>query len=250
MKNFITKNRLVSLAGILFLLVVWEVISLLSGSEQIIPPPGKTLVIAGQLFLQEGFWVSVGITVLRGLAGFAISLVLAMLTGIPAGLNRTFFLFINPLLVTIRSTPVISLILLAIIWFGNEKVPVFIAILTMFPIIAANVTEGIKNVDPGLVEMGRTYHVRFLRILKDIYIPSVIPFLTSGISTALGFGWRAIIIGEVLSQPRSGIGTEMQNAQVFLQVGELIAWTIIAIAISYLFELSMRKMETALVKWR
>ncbi len=42
----------------------------------------------------------------------------------------------------------------------------------------------------------------------------------------------------------------MQNARIFLQVNELIAWTIIAIAISYLFELIIRKTETAIVKWK
>ena len=120
----------------------------------------------------------------------------------------------------------------------------------MFPVITVNVTEGIRNVDSELVEMARTYRVSRSGILKDIYIPSIIPYLTSGISNALGFGWRAIIIGEVLSQPRSGIGTQMQNARIFLQVNELIAWTIIAIAISYLFELIIRKTETAIVKWK
>ena len=250
MKNFITKNKLISLAGIAFLLLVWEVVSMLSRSEQIVPSPANTLIATGRVFLLPGFWTSLSVTVLRGLAGFVISMVLAMLIGIPAGLNRSFFLFINPLLVTIRSTPVISLILLAIIWFGNQQVPVFIAILTMFPVITVNVTEGIRNVDSELVEMARTYRVSRAGILKDIYIPSIIPYLTSGISNALGFGWRAIIIGEVLSQPRSGIGTQMQNARIFLQVNELIAWTIIAIAISYLFELIIRKTETAIVKWK
>ncbi len=208
------------------------------------------MVAVVHVFIGPGFWPSLTITVLRGLEGFAISLVLALATGIPAGLNRSFFQFINPLLVTIRSTPVISLILLAIIWLGNDQVPVFIAILTMFPVITVNVIEGIRNVDPELVEMGRTYRVRPARILKEIYLPAILPFLTGGISNALGFGWRAIIIGEVLSQPEYGIGTRMQNAQIFLQVNELIAWTLIAIAISYLFEMIVRKTETAIVKWK
>jgi len=250
MKHFITKNRLISFAGILFLLLVWKIASILTGSEQIVPSPEETLVAIGHVFAQTGFWSSLGITIGRGIAGFVISLALALLTGIPAGLNKSFFLFINPLLVTIRSTPVISLILLAIIWLGNEQVPVFIAILTMYPVITINVIEGIRNVDTELVEMGEIYRVKQSAIVKDIYLPSLVPFLTSGISNALGFGWRAIIIGEVLSQPRFGIGTMMQNARIFLQVSELIAWTVIAIAISYLFETIVRKTEKAIVRWR
>ncbi len=250
MKHFITKNRVISIAGILFLLLIWQVISLVYGSEQIIPSPAKTLGATLRIFMASDFWPSVGATVLRGLEGFAISVVLSMMTGIPAGLNRNFFHFINPLLVTIRSTPVISLILLAIIWFGNQQVPVFIAILTMYPVITLNIIEGIRHVDRELVEMGEIFRVKPLRILIDVYIPSIIPFLTSGFSNAMGFGWRAIIIGEVLSQPRHGIGTSMQSAQIFLQVSELIAWTIIAIAISYFFEIVIRKTEKSIVKWK
>ncbi len=250
MKHFITKNRIISLTGIFFLLLGWKIVSVISGSEQIVPSPEKTLLDTLGLFMRPEFWPSLGITVLRGLEGFFISLVMALLTGIPAGLNQRFFLFINPLLVTVRSTPVISLILLAIIWFGNEQVPVFIAILTMYPVIVVNVVEGIRNVDKDLVEMGHTYRIRPSRIMKEIYIPSIAPFLTGGISNALGFGWRAIIIGEVLSQPRRGIGMQMQNAQIFLQVSELIAWTIIAIAVSYLFESLIRTTEKAVIRWK
>ncbi|MDD3323060.1 MAG: ATP-binding cassette domain-containing protein, partial [Paludibacter sp.] len=56
----------------------------------------------------------------------------------------------------------------------------------------------------------------------------------------LGFGWRAVIIGEVLAQPIHGIGTAMKDAQAFINVSELIAWTIIAILLSYVFDLILK----------
>jgi NitT/TauT family transport system permease protein len=250
MKISITKKRIYSFSGILLLLIIWKILAMVSGSGLIVPSPEETLKAVGKVVSEPDFFPSLSITVLRGLEGFVISLLLAVLIGIPAGLNEGFLQFINPLLVTIRSTPVISLILLAIIWFGSSQVPVFIAILTMFPVISSNIIEGIKDVDKDLVEMGNVYRVKPFRILKEIYIPSIIPFLTSGISNALGFGWRAIIIGEVLSQPRFGIGTQMQKAQIFLQVSELIAWTLIAIIISYSFELLIRMAEKRYIKWK
>lgn len=250
MKISITKKRIYSFCGILLLLVIWKFLAMVSGSGLIVPSPEETIMAVAKVIAQPDFFPSLSITVLRGLEGFLISLALTVLIGIPAGLKEGFFLFINPLLVTIRSTPVISLILLAIIWFGSNQVPVFIAILTMFPVISSNIIEGIKNVDKDLVEMGNVYRVKPFRILKEIYIPSIVPFLTGGISNALGFGWRAIIIGEVLSQPKYGIGTQMQKAQIFLQVSELIAWTLIAIIISYSFELLVRMAEKKYIKWR
>jgi NitT/TauT family transport system permease protein len=250
MKTFITKNRFIRFSAVVLLFVIWKLISLWTGSELLIPSPEKTLLTVVDVVSRDNFWPSLLTTIGRGILGFAISLALALILGIPAGMNSTFRLFINPILVTFRSTPVISLILLAIIWLGNELVPVFIAVLTMFPIICTNIIDGIRNVDKDLIEMGATYRVSKRRIIREIYLPSISPFLTSGISNALGFGWRAIIIGEVLAQPGFGVGTQMQNAQIFLQVSELIAWTLIAILVSSLFEYIVRLAEKKLVRWK
>ena len=76
------------------------------------------------------------------------------------------------------------------------------------------------------------------------------PFIISGASSAMGIGWRAIIIGEVLSQPKYGIGTVMQSAQTFLNVDAVIAWTIVAVIISYGFEKIIRWSERKLIVWR
>lgn len=230
--------------------MLWQIASLTAVSEQIVPSPGKTLLSSWNILTDPEFWPDILFTILRGLAGFIISLIFAFLLGIPAGINKNFFHFINPLLVTIRSTPVISIILLAIIWLGNETVPVFIAFLTMFPVICVNIIEGIRSVDPDLIEMSKIYKIRRKRIIGEVYLPSIVPFLTGGISNALGFGWRAIIIGEVLSQPLRGIGTRMQVSQSYLMVSELIAWTLIAIAVSYLFETLVREIEKKIVVWK
>jgi len=250
MKNFITKNRLISASAVILLFIIWKLISLFTGSELLIPSPEKTLLAVVEVVSRDSFWPSFLITIGRGMLGFLISLVLALGLGIPAGMKTTFRLLLNPLLITFRSTPVISLILLAIIWLGNEMVPVFIAVLTMFPIICTNIIDGIRNIDKDLIEMGVIYKVKKQRIIREIYLPSISPFLTSGISNALGFGWRAIIIGEVLAQPGFGVGTQMHNAQIFLQVSELIAWTLIAIMVSSLFELFVRLAEKKLVRWK
>ena len=250
MMNFITKQRLISIAGILLLFLVWKIVSILAGSEHIFPSPERTLFAVFGVVGQEGFWPSLLLTISRGLSGFTLSLVMAFLIGIPAGINRSVYLLINPFLVAFRSTPVIALILLAIIWLGNELVAVFIAVLTMFPIMATNIIDGIRNVDKSLIEMGKIYKIRKGRIIREISIPSILPFITSGISSALGFGWRAIIIGEVISQPKYGIGTQMQNAQVYLQVSDLIAWTLIAVIISYIFEWIVRRIEKRIIIWK
>jgi NitT/TauT family transport system permease protein len=120
----------------------------------------------------------------------------------------------------------------------------------MFPFITTNVSDGIRSIDRDLVTMAEFYKVKRERIIRELYIPAITPFIVSGASSALGIGWRAIIIGEVLSQPEYGIGTMMQNAQTFLNIDAVIAWTIVAVLISYGFEKIIRLIERKFITWR
>jgi NitT/TauT family transport system permease protein len=250
MKRFITKKRIINITSVLFLLAVWKILALYFHSSFIIPQPEDTFLTVLKLFTEKDFLSVAGSTVLRGLVGFIISFFLGLAAGLIAGISPGVNAFITPLLVTVRSVPVISLILLALIWFDPGTVPVFIALLTMFPFICTNVSDGIRSVDPGLVEMAVFYKVNKRRIITGVYLPAIIPFIISGASSAMGIGWRAIIIGEVLSQPVYGIGTKMQVAQTFLNVDAVIAWTLIAILISFVFEKMIRWGERKIEAWR
>jgi NitT/TauT family transport system permease protein len=245
-----TKRRYYTIASIVFMLVVWKLLAVYFDSEFIIPHPERTLAATVGLLGKGEFLLIVGSTVLRGVVGFCLSFVLGVGLGIWAGVSANFYAFLKPILVTIRSTPVIALILLALIWFNTSSVPVFIAMLTMFPFICTNVIDGIRSVDPHLTEMANFYRVPQQRVVSEVYIPAIAPFIISGASSAMGIGWRAIIIGEVLSQPRFGIGTVMQAAQTFLNVDVVIAWTIVAVVVSYLFERAIRWSEHRIVVWR
>lgn len=249
MKPFFTRNKAITLVSVAFLLIAWKVLSLCFSNSLILPSPEETFLALVRVTGNENFWQSIASTIGRGLLGFAISFILGLGFGLWAGVSSQVHAALKPLLVSIRSTPVISFILLALIWFNVNQVPVFIAFLTMFPIIVTNIIEGIRSQDKELVEMAKVYRIKHSRIIREIHIPSILPFITSGISSAMGFGWRAVIIGEVLSQPRYGVGTLMQDAQRYLMVSELIAWTVIAIIISYMFEWFIRALEKYLVKW-
>ncbi|MDY0348587.1 MAG: ABC transporter permease [Tenuifilaceae bacterium] len=250
MKISTNRYKIISLAAVLIMLFLWKGLALYFDSDFILPHPERTLVKTLSLFGEGQFLLIVGATVLRGVLGFAISLIFGVVLGIFAGVSRDFNAFLKPILVVLRSTPVIAIILLALIWLNASSVPIFIAILTMFPFICTNTIDGIRSVDKQLVEMAWVYKVSRFRIAKEVYLPAIMPFIISGASSAMGIGWRAIIIGEVLSQPRYGIGTVMQSAQTFLNVDAVIAWTIIAVLLSYVFERIIRLAEKRIVVWR
>ena len=244
------KQRLITAAAVVLMIAVWKILSMIYRSDFILPSPEKTAVAVVKLFADEGFLKVVGTTVIRALAGFATAAVLGLGLGLLAGGNPNVFAFLNPFVVVIRSTPVIAITLLALIWFSPDYMPVFIGFLTMFPLIFTNVCDGIRNIDRTLIQMARFYKVSRRRIVREIYIPAITPFIISGVSNAVGIGWRAVIVGEVLGQPLYGIGSRMQDAQTVLRVDVLIAWTFVVILLSYCFDLIIRVLERKLVKWK
>lgn len=245
MKNS-SKNIIVAVS-VATIFVLWEIVSVHVDSEHIMPGPWATLVQTARLFVQKGFIMTVLSTVFRGLVGIAVAMVLGISLGIIAGLHEGFEAFMKPWIVVMRSVPVVAFVLLALIWFSRSTA-IFIGVLTMFPIVYTNVVAGIRNVDEKLVEMARFYKVRRGLVVRKVYVPAIAPFVVSGVSSAVGIGWRAIIVGEVLSQPRYGIGSSLQLAQMQMNVDVLIAWTIVAVALGALFEKIIRLIEDATIK--
>ncbi|SRR5574344_332631 len=250
MKNSSKKNTLIGTISVLVMLAVWKVLSLHFKSNFILPGPEDTLISTVNIICTAEFLKIIGATILRGLIGFVIAAILGVGLGILAGIYDSLAAWMKPIVVTFRATPVVAIILLALIWFTPNAVPIFIAFLTMFPLIYINVTDGFKSMDASLVEMAKFYGASGKKIVTEVYIPSIIPFIISGISSAVGIGWRAIIVGEVLAQPTYGIGTVMQSAQTFLNVDILIAWTLIAVVLSSGFEAIIRWGEKRIVTWK
>lgn len=230
------KKKLYPLLSALILLGGWQLFALIMQQPEWIPTLPRLLTTTGRLFLTPTFYDSVAATVLRGLAGLALSLAAA---GVLAGLlakSKWLDAVFRPILALMRSVPVISFILFALVLLQPESIPLLIAFLTMFPLLTENLANGLGQLRPGLAIMGRQFGVRRCNRLLHLIYPQLKPYLYSGLASAAGFGWRAVIMGEVLSQSAVGIGGEMKRAQNFMSIPELLAWTIVAVGLSYFFD--------------
>jgi len=232
-----------TLLSILFLGVVWQLIALQIGYPAIFPSLVDLFKETSQLLISQNFFIEIIFTILRGIAGIALAFILAFLLATTAAFSSFWKTFLQPLIVVSRSIPVISLVLIALLWFSPTQLPVFIALVTMFPILYQNILTGLEQTDKRYLEMATVFGKSKSNQYFKIYLPSAKTVIFDGIKTAMGFGWRAIIIGEVLAQPIHGIGTSMKQAQAYINVSELIAWTVIAVGISYFFEFIIRQIQ-------
>lgn len=232
------------------LVLIWAVAAVITGKEIILPGPAATFRALSRLLAGAGFWRSLGATLLRGVAGFGLSYLAGLVIGLISGLSRSFNIIFRPLLVAMRSTPSISLILLALIWFRADLVAVFVTFLVVFPLVTQNVMDGILNIDPQLVEMARIYQVKPWRIFRELYLPAIIPYLAAAAAGGLGLTWKVTVTAEVMAAPALGIGARMDTARIFLQTPEVFAWTLVVVLLGLLFDRALENLVEKGIVWR
>lgn len=236
------KKHIPGIAGVISMLIIWQIAAMSYGNPAMFPAVTDLFSELGKMLGSSAFYLALLLTLLRGLTGFFIAMLLATALAATSLHHQTWKSFIHPWVVSIRSVPVISLVLIALIWLAPPNLPAFIAFFTMFPILYQHILSGLEHTDNKLVEMAIVYRKHTIERLLHIYLPSARKHIYAGVSTALGFGWRAVIIGEVLASPVFGIGTGMKKAQAYINMPGLLAWTLIAVIISFGFEHLIQRM--------
>ncbi|MEA4932992.1 MAG: ABC transporter permease subunit [Lawsonibacter sp.] len=206
------------------------------GNELLLPYPATVLAALLRLASASLFWKTVLASLLRILVGMGVGTllgaVLAVLTCLSPWCNR---LLSGPIRV-IRATPVASFILLVLLWTDRSFVASVISALMVLPVVWANLSRGIGETDPQLLELARAYRYSVPKTVTLIYFPSLRPYFLSAITTAMGLAWKSGVAAEVLCTPRNAIGTQIYNTKLYLEVPDLFAWTAVVVMLSLLLE--------------
>lgn len=233
------RPKINGLPALLFWTAVWYLAALALKNPLLLPTPVQVLRCLGDLMLTASFWqvtaVSIGRILLGVVSAVALGVILAMLTTS----SRLLETLIAPAMTAMQATPVASFTILVLIWVNRDFVPVLICGMMVLPVVWNSVSTGIRVTDRQLLEMARMYRLPRLRILRRIYVPSVMPFFRMACSSALGLGWKAGIAAEVLTVPRNSIGRMISESKLYLMTEELFAWTLAVVVLSLLLQKGM-----------
>lgn len=236
MKNFTILNKHKKIYIALFWILIWEIFSLIINQEIYLPSPYSTFKSLYNLMLDKETYLTIFFSTYRTLSGFLLSCFFGIILGYFCGIYKLMYEFFNPLITIMRTVPVMSIIIIALMWFKDNNVPIFVAFLMCFPIIWTNIVEGIKNTDYKLLQMCKVYNIKKTRVLRSVYFYSSLPYIKASFISALGIGWKVTSAAEVLSLPQYSIGRFLYDSKVYLEIPDLFAWTIIIVFLSFLFE--------------
>src|SRR6185369_2645601 len=223
----------------LLLLGAWWLISL-AVPPYVLPQPER--VFARLVLLT---------TLGRVLAGFALAVAIGVPGGILLGSHRALGTFFEPVLPVLNTVSSAIWAIFAIIWFGlSPMTPIFVVLMTAFPLIVTNVWQGTQAVNADFVELAQALRFSRWKTLVKIYLPSILPYFFSGARLAFGFGWRVSLVAETLGAS-SGVGYRLRQASDLIQMDQVFAWTIAQVAMMLVIEIGLlQPLERYLFRWR
>lgn len=217
-------------------LVLWQFVFMIVDMDLLMVSPLAVLKRLIELSQTSEFWLYSTQSLGRIAAGFAFGCIAGVALAIICSRFSFAWEFFAPAITIIKSTPVASFIILALVWLTGNYVPIFIGFLMVLPVIYSNVFQGIAQVDVKLLEMAKVFRMSRRKKLMKIYIPSILPYFTAACRTALGLGWKAGVAAEVIGVTQNSIGRQLYYSKIYIETADLFAWTVVVIILSLSLE--------------
>ena len=238
MKNVVTmicthKYRLMSIA---LWILIWQSISMYISNEVLLASPFDVLYALLGLMKEKSFYLSIIHSLGKISLGFVLAVFMGVFLAFIASLHSFIKEMVSVLIRLVKSIPVASFVILALLWVRARNLSVLISFFMVLPVIYMNLLKGIEQTDIKLLEMARVFLMSPLKKMRYIYLPSIMPYFTSACSVGLGLCWKAGIAAEVIGLPTNSIGEQLYEAKLYLMTKELFAWTIVIVVISSGFE--------------
>ena len=182
--------------------------------------------------------------------GFAIALVLGLLIGLGSARSWLAYNAVNPWLTALYSTPSVALVPFLSLWLGigdTAKVAV-IALFSIFPIII-NTQQGVRYVEPALLEVARAFNSSERRLWTDVLLPAALPFIFAGIKLAVPRALVGMVLAEFLISVGRGLGSLILIAQNTFRVDRMFVAVIVVAAMGVVLIAFVQWLEGRLAPW-
>jgi len=164
-------------------------------------------LLAGKLLAD--LWATSQLLVTGTVIGAVLGCALACVLRLSARLDA----MMQPFITAIMSIPKLGLVPLLVLWFGTGWAPkVMLVALTVLFIVFSLVYAGLVTVSPRLTMTARVFGATPLQLTRHIVIPSVLPFIFTGLQVALPWAVSAALVAEYLAA-KVGIGHGIEEAR-------------------------------------
>lgn len=212
--GFIGKRLALGAIVPLAILVLWHFTTALGVFSPVqLPSPWSVLEAGIDLARRGELWGHIAISTQRVFLGFAIGGFLGLLFGSLLGLSNIADALLSATIGAFRAVPSLAWVPLLILWLkiGENSKVTLIAIGAFFPVFTT-VYSALKHVDKNLVEAGRAFGLKGVKLLTTIQLPAVVPSVFSGLRLALAQAWLFLVAAELIASSM-GLGFLLTDSQ-------------------------------------
>ncbi len=217
-------------------LALWCVLDRVISNEILFVGPAAACRALIRLLGTREFYISIASTLTRIAAGFCSGACAGIALAVLSYRYRAVGELLEPFFMILKSTPVVSFVILLLIWAGNANLSLLVCFFVVIPILYLNTQSGLEAVDAKLLELAHVFNIPLPAQIRYIYIPALRPNLSGALSLSLGMSWKSGVAAEVIGQPLHTIGNALYRSKIFFETADVFAWTIVIIIMSWIFE--------------
>ena len=210
--------------GLLLPLLLWWALSISAlVSPVFLPGPWAVLQRLAQWWAEDNLAADMSISAYRVIAGWALSVVVALPLGVLIGTFRPVQALLEPLTDFIRYMPAVAFVPLVMLWVGiDEGAKVAVIFIGTFFQMVLMVAEDVRRVPGTQIEAAQTMGATRGEIIKLVIVPSARPALLDTLRVTMGWAWTYLVVAELVAA-NSGVGFSILKAQRFLQTDKIFA---------------------------
>ena len=202
------------------------------------------------LFSTGEIWRHLGATVSEALLG----LLLGALAGTPIGIllakYRRAAEILDPFVMGLYGLPRVALAPIFILWFGISLLAkVMMSFSMVVFVFILNVTEGIRTVDPDMIDLMRTMRASKYYVLRRVTIPSIVPWLLASFRIGVGLSLVGAVVGELIGANR-GLGWYVLRAGGQLDTTGVFAGLLVLMLVAMIANQILHLIERQVLHWR
>lgn len=238
-----------TLVSLLVFALIWEALSHLAPVLGI-PPFAIPSLLRIAKAIATITPADIAVTLARVIAALIVSFTLGILLAMAMYRSEALDKYLHPMIRILMAVPVVSWILFAVLWFpGVEFRIAFVLVVVCGPVFLVDTLDAMRSVPRELRQMMRSFRPTTMQFFLKLMLPAIVPTIFTSWKVNISLAIRVVTIAELVGAV-TGIGHQLSVAQELFSVADVFAWTIVLVALLFLLEAIVARIEMRLLRWR
>jgi len=235
--------------SLLIFAVIWETLSHLAPYLGI-PPFAIPSLLKIAKSIADITPIDIVVTLARVVGALIVSFVFGV--GLAMAMYRSKPLddYLHPMIRILMAVPVVSWILFAVLWFPGVEFRIgFVLVVVCGPVFLVDALDAMRGVPLDLRHMMQSFRPTPMQFFRKLILPAIVPTLFTSWKVNISLAIRVVTIAELVGAV-TGIGHQLSVAQELFSVSDVFAWTVVLVALLFLLEALVARVEARMLRWR